>query len=171
MTRIDRRSFMVQSAAATAAAAVVGSGIAAESGQKRTAVDRVVLGKTGVRPSRLGMGTGSQGGRIQRELGQAAFDRLVRYAYDQGIRYFDTADNYKTHEMLRSALKGLPRDELFIQTKMRIQDADNVAKTLDRFRKELGTDYFDSVLIHCTRRNDWPKRLERMRDGLSKAKE
>jgi len=172
MSDITRREFITRSAAA--AALLAGSGTIpanAETATPGTAVDRVRLGKIAARPTRLGMGTGSHGGRDQRELGQATFDRLVRHAFDQGIRYFDTADNYKTHAMLRSALKGLPRDQLFIQTKIRVGDADQVPATLDRFRHELGMDYFDSVLIHCARRHDWPRELERMRDDLSKAKD
>lgn len=172
MSDISRREFMTQTAATTALLAGVAASANATSPQtKRTAVDRVKLGKTGMQPTRLGMGTGSHGGRDQRELGQAAFDRLVRYAFDQGIRYFDTADNYKTHSMLRSALKGLPRDELYIQSKIPIGQADKVIPTLQRFRRELGTDYIDSVLIHCARRHDWPSELERMRDDLAKAKD
>lgn len=172
MSDISRREFMTQTAATTALlAGAVASANATSPQTKRTAVDRVKLGKTGMQPTRLGMGTGSHGGRDQRELGQATFDRLVRYAFDQGIRYFDTADNYKTHPMLRSALKGLPREELYIQSKIPIGEADKVIPTLQRFRRELSMDYIDSVLIHCARRHDWPSELERMRDDLAKAKD
>ena len=139
--------------------------------RKRTAVDLVTLGKTGIKTSRLGLGTGSQGGQVQRDLGPAGFDRLVRHAYDQGIRYFDTADAYKIHGMLKSALQRLPREELYLQTKIGIPDAKNVRACLDRFRSELGTDYFDSVLIHCTMTADWPDQLKQMRDDLAAAKD
>ncbi len=172
MSDITRREFMVQGASVTAAVATAGIVRGAtEDRSQRTAVDRVVLGKTGLKPTRLGLGTGSHGGRDQRELGQAEFNRLVHYAYDRGIRYFDTADNYKTHAMLKSALKGLPREELFIQTKIRTDAIDKVPATLDRFRRELGMDYFDSVLIHCVRTHDWPESLAHLRDELSKAKQ
>lgn len=164
--RISRRQFI----GTTATAMVVGAAAPAEAG-KRTAVDRVTLGNSGLTATRLGMGTGSQGGRIQRELGQAGFERLVRYAYDRGIRYFDTADAYRTQPLLKPALKGLPREDLFIQTKIRGDKAKKVFASLDRLRSETGTDYFDSVLIHCVTTADWPEQLKRMRDDLSKAKD
>jgi predicted aldo/keto reductase-like oxidoreductase len=75
------------------------------------------------------------------------------------------------HPFVKSALKGLPREELFLQTKIRGKNAKKVRETLDRFRKELGTDYFDSVLIHCARKADWPEHFKRMRDDLSDAKQ
>ena len=104
--------------------------------RKRTAVDQVTLGKTGLKLSRLGIGTGSKGGSIQRALGTDGFNRLIRYAYDQGITYIDTAQNYKTHTMVRDAIKGLPREKLFIQTKMP-GIPKNPMEVLDRYRKEL----------------------------------
>ncbi len=73
---------------------------------KRTAADQVVLGKSGVRVSRLGFGTGSNGGSVQRKLGQGGFTRLLRYAFDHGITYIDTADMYETHGLVREAIKN-----------------------------------------------------------------
>lgn len=165
MGRITRRTFLGRTAAA-AFSAGAGAGP-----KRRTAVDLVRLGRTGIRTSRLGLGTGSDGGRIQRELGQAGFSRLVRHAYDRGIRYFDAADAYKTHGMLKEALRGLPRDSLYIQTKIRIESRAKVRETLDRFRRELGTDYLDTVLIHCVKTSDWPGTLRDLRDALSEAKQ
>jgi predicted aldo/keto reductase-like oxidoreductase len=170
MTRITRREFIGQTAAA--AAVVTSSGIVAAAPSQRSAIDRMTLGSTGIQSSRLGMGTGSRGGRIQRDLGQAGFEHLVRYAYDRGVRYFDTADSYQTHPLLKAALKGLPRDQLFLQTKIRPEKhAKKVRSCLDRFRSEMGVDYFDSVLIHCVKTADWAERLARMRDDLSTAKD
>ena len=168
MKHLTRREFL---AAGAAAAAWAGVGTAWTQEAKRTAVDLVPLGKTGIKMSRLGLGTGSQGGQVQRDLGQAGVERLVRYAYDQGIRYFDTADAYKIHGMLKPALQRLPREELFIQTKIGIPDAKNVRACLDRFRSEMGIEYLDSVLIHCTMTADWPDQLKQMREDLSAAKD
>ena len=168
MSRITRREFMAVGAASVA---LTGSHLAFAQPAKRSAVDLVPLGRTGIKASRLGFGTGSQGGRVQRDLGPAGFDRLLRYAYDRGIRYFDAADTYQTHGLLKSALQRLPREELFLQTKIGIKDAANVRPCLDRFRTEVGTDYFDSVLIHCTMTADWPEQLKRMRDEMADAKE
>ena len=135
-----------------------------------TAADQVDLGRTGLKLSRLGMGTGSRGGSIQRALGQEEFTRLVRYAYDRGITYIDTALNYKTHEMIREAIKGLPREKLFIQSKMpRIPE--KPLEVLDSYRKELGVDYIDSLLCHCAVTSDWDDERRRVLDALEEAKD
>ena len=136
---------------------------------KPTAVDQVTLGKTGLRLSRLGVGTGTRGGMIQRELGQDEFTRLIRYAYDQGITYIDTAENYKTHTMVREAIKGLPREKLFIQSKMP-GVPEKPLEVLDRYRKELGVDYIDSLLVHAARRADWYEERKRLLDAFEEAK-
>ena len=72
-----------------------------------TAVDQVTLGKTGLKLSRLGIGTGSGGGRIIRNLGQEEANRLFRYAYDQGITYIDTSETYRTHTIIAEAIKDI----------------------------------------------------------------
>jgi predicted aldo/keto reductase-like oxidoreductase len=75
------------------------------------------------------------------------------------------------HDMVGKAIKGLPRDKLTVQTKLQWRRDKDVAEELDRFRKELGTDYLDIVLLHNTDAKGWPEKLERIRDGLSAAKE
>lgn len=139
----------------------------------RTATDLVPLGHEGPLICRLGMGTGTDGGAVQRALGSDGFSRLVRYAYDRGITFIDTADMYETHTLVRDAVKGLPREKLWIQTKMR-WDApsppERPLEVLHRFLDELGMDYVDSLLIHCTLTADWPERLKPMRDAFSEAK-
>jgi len=113
---------------------------------------------------------GSKGGSIQRNLGQENFTRLMRYAYDQGITYIDTADGYKTHTMVRAAIKELPREKLFIQSKMQGVPEKPLAE-LDRFRKELGVDYIDSLLVHCTVKPTWNEDRKRLLDAFAAAKE
>ena len=135
-----------------------------------TAVDQVTLGKTGMKLSRLGIGTGSIGGSVQRALGTEGFNSLIRYAYDQGITYIDTAESYRTHTMVRDAIKGLPREKLFIQSKMPGRP-EKPLEVIDRFRKELGVDYIDSLLIHCTVKNDWDEGRKRLLDAFEEAKE
>lgn len=135
-----------------------------------TAVDQVKLGDTGIMLSRLGMGVGSIGGSVQRALGQDGFTRLIRYGYDQGITYIDTAEAYGTHEMVREAIKGLPREKLFIQTKMP-GNAKNPLETIDRYRKELGVDYIDSLLTHCTVTKNWDEERKRYIDAFEEAKQ
>jgi hypothetical protein len=61
---------------------------------------------------------------VQRELGQGDFTRLVRHAYDSGIRFFETADAYSGMQvMLSTALKGIPRDSYKLMTKFRLPRA------------------------------------------------
>ena len=170
MANLSRRQF-IGTAIAGAASAIAAPGIldAAPTG-KRSATDWVPLGKTGLKIPRLGMGTGSIGGRVQRDLGQKGLDRLVRYAYDQGVRYFDTAQNYRIHGMLGKALKGLPRENIFIQSKVPWNKRRDAGKAVDEYRKELDTDYIDSVLLHCVTTPGWVSDLARMQDELSDKK-
>ena len=108
-------------------------------------------------------------GSVQRDLGTEGFNRLIRYAYDQGITYIDTAENYQTHTMIREAIKGIPREKLFIQSKMpRVPE--KPLEVLDRYRKELGVDYIDSLLVHAVRRDDWDDERKRLLDTLEEAK-
>ena len=139
-------------------------------GRKPTAVDQVALGKTGLKLSRLGIGTGSKGGSIQRALGSEGFNRLIRYAYDQGITYIDTAENYRTHTWVGEAIKGLPREKLFIQSKMP-SVPEKPLEVLDRYRKELGVDYMDSLLVHCATRGNWDESHKRLLDAFEEAKD
>ena len=135
-----------------------------------TAADQVTLGNTGLKLSRLGFGTGSTGGGIHRDLGNKEFTRLLRYAYDQGITYIDTAQDYETHTMVREAIKGLPRERLFIQSKMP-GVPDKPLEVLDRYRKELGVEYIDSLLVHVTVEGDWDESRKRVLDALAEAKD
>lgn len=168
---ITRRQF-IQAAAALAGGALLPSCASAGRAVKRrpTATDQVKLGKTGLKLSRLGIGTGSIGGSIQRALGQEKFNALIKHAYDRGITYIDTADGYKTHTMVREAIKSLPRTKLFIQTKMQ-GVPEKPLEVIDRFRKELGVEYIDSILVHCAVRSDWQDRRKRLLDALEEAKD
>lgn len=144
----------------------------ADAATRRSATDWVTLGNSGVKVTRLAFGTGSWGGKVQRELGQERFTRLVRHAYDRGIRFFETADAYsEMHEMLAIALRGLPRDSYRLMTKMRPRGDEDPKATIDRFRKELESEYFDILLLHCVRVPDWATQYERLRDALSEAKD
>jgi aryl-alcohol dehydrogenase-like predicted oxidoreductase len=162
---MTRREFLKSTVAAGLAATPVWAA-------KKSATDWVRLGKSGVQVTRLAFGTGTFGGRVQRELGQAEFTRLVRHAYDRGIRFFETADAYREMPgMLGTALKGIPRDSYKLMTKFRWRQADNPQATIDRLRKELNTDHVDILLLHCVRTPGWPEELKRLRDAFSEAKQ
>ncbi|HLZ92628.1 MAG TPA: aldo/keto reductase, partial [Candidatus Acidoferrum sp.] len=93
---------------------------------RQTATDWVTLGKSGVKVTRLAFGTGSFSGQVQRDLGQDGFTHLVRYAYDRGIRFFETAESYtEMHRMLGVALKGIPRDSYRLMSKVTTRDGVN----------------------------------------------
>jgi predicted aldo/keto reductase-like oxidoreductase len=167
----SRRDFLKSGLAATVA--VSAGGVVPAAAAKRKATDWVTLGKSGVQVTRLALGTGSYGGSVQRKLGQEEFTRVVRHAYDRGIRFFETADAYTgMPQMLAEALRGIPRDSYRLMTKYRLRDAE-VADPLgvvDRFRKDLNSDYFDILLMHCVRSPRWPEELKRLQDALSEAK-
>ena len=168
MANFSRRDFLRTTAGAAGALALGGPALAAA---KRAATDWVPLGQSGVKVTRLAFGTGSFGGKVQRELGQEAFNKLVRYAYDSGIRFFETADNYREMPtMLGIALKGLPRDSYRVMTKYRLRDTDNPQATIDRLRTELQTEQLDVLLLHCVRTADWSENFKKLRDELDEAK-
>ena len=135
-----------------------------------SATEWVTLGKSGVKVTRLAFGTGSNGGRVQRELGQEQFTRLVRHAYDRGIRFFETAESYREmHGMLGVALKGLPRDSYRLMTKVTTRDGVDPQAKIDELRKLAGTDYFDIALLHYQHTATWPKDTVRWQDGIEEA--
>lgn len=169
MAKFTRRDFLRGSAAAVGLASGLGGARIARAA-KRSATDWVALGKSGVQVTRLAMGSGGNGGRMQREMGQAAFTRVVRHAYDRGIRFFESADAYGTHPLLAEALRGISRDSYRLMTKMPWQNAKDVPGTIDRFRRELNSEYFDILLLHCVTEAGWPNTLEPLRDAFSEAK-
>lgn len=167
--RITRREFLKGTAVLAGAALLSSCSTGPLAKRTPTAVDQVTLGKTGLKLSRLGVGTGSNSGNVQRALGADGFNRLIHYAYDQGITYIDTAESYRTHTMVRDAIKGLPREKLFIQSKMS-GVPEKPLEVLDRYRKELGVDYIDSLLTHCGVTANWDDERRRVLDALEEAK-
>lgn len=176
MSSPSRRDFIGQSAVALGTAAVVSNTSLGATRRLRSAADEVTLGKVGVKSSLLGIGTGSVGVRRssnQVKLGQKKFTELIGHAFDCGITYIDTADQYGSHIFVREAIKSLkiPREKLFIQTKTRATHPEVAKVDLKRFREELGTDYIDSLLMHCMTHKNWPKDMREVMDVLSEAKE
>ncbi len=171
MSIVTRRDFLKGTVAAGITMAKGVLPVAAQPSRK-LATDWVTLGNSGIEVTRLAFGTGTFGGRVQRELGQEKFTALVRHAYDRGVRFFESADAYDgMHEMLAAALKGFPRDSYKLMTKMRLRQSDDPRSTVDRFRKELNSDYFDILLMHCVRTAAWPEELKSLRDAFSDLKE
>ena len=146
------------------------TGAAAGPAAVRSATDQVTLGKTGIKLSRLGFGTGSDNGYIQTAEGKDAFVNLIHYAYDRGITYIDTAQAYHTFDWIADATKGLPREKLFIQSKVDGRPED-VLGVIDQHRKTFNTDYVDSLLVHCMTRGDWSDAWKHVMDAFSEAQE
>lgn len=165
---LSRRQFIERTG--VAASALLLSSCSMLPPRKRTAVDQVALGNTGIRTSRLGMGTGSNSGEIQRALGKDNFVNLVHYAYDQGITYFDCAQAYRTFDWIGDAIKGLPREKLFIQSKIPGKPED-ILKAIDKHRATFNTDYIDSLLIHCMTQGQWTDDFKRIMDGFQEAQD
>lgn len=143
--------------------------------------ETVPLGNTGLKVSRFCLGTGVHGGNRQSNhtrMGKERFEALVNGAYERGVRLFDLADLYGTHPYLIPALKTIPRDKYQIVTKIWFRpggipeterpDADVVVQ---RFLKEIGTDYLDLVLLHCVESPTWPQELRKQMDLLQQLKQ
>ena len=141
---------------------------------KFSATDIVSLGSTGIKTSRLAMGTGTVGSghhSNQTALGIKGLSDLLLNGYDQGLRFFDAADSYGSHPHVAEALKRVPRDKVTVLTKTWARDPATARADLDRFRRELGTDYLDICLMHCLTEPDWTTRYRGVMDVFSEAKE
>jgi 1-deoxyxylulose-5-phosphate synthase len=139
---------------------------------KAEATDAVVLGKTGIRTSRLAMGTGTfgfSGSSNQRRSGQLV--RLLRTGYDRGLIFFDSADSYGTHPEVAEAVSHLPREKVVVMTKCDSRDPKQAKDDIDRYRRELKTDYIDILLMHCILEGDWTERYKGVMDVFSEAKQ
>ncbi len=170
MVRSSRRDFLKTGVAATVLSGIGGGAGFAQT--KRSATDWVTLGKSNVKVTRLAFGTGTFSGRVQRELGQQEFTRLVRYAYDRGIRFFETAESYhEMPEMLAIALKGVPRDSYRLMMKYSTPASGDPAPKIDQYRKQLGTEYIDILLLHCLRPPTWSSDYASLQDGFSEAQQ
>ncbi|HEX6803144.1 MAG TPA: aldo/keto reductase [Terriglobales bacterium] len=120
--------------------------------------------------TRLAFGTGSFSGEVQRALGQDGFTRLVRYAYDHGIRFFETAESYgDMHRMLGIALKGIPRDSYQLMSKVTTRSGGNPQQKFDELRKLANTEYFDIMLLHWQHTATWPSDTRRWQDAIQEA--
>jgi aryl-alcohol dehydrogenase-like predicted oxidoreductase len=167
MANYTRREFLKSG---LAAAALAGAGSLSLRAARETATDWVTLGKSGVKVTRLAFGTGTLGGQVQRELGQDQFTRLVRYAYDRGIRFFETAESYgDMHRMLGVALAGIPRDSYRLMSKVTTHEAVDPMQKIDELRKLANTEYFDVMLLHWQHTATWPTDSTRWQDGILEA--
>jgi aryl-alcohol dehydrogenase-like predicted oxidoreductase len=167
MAHYSRRDFLKTGLAAGVLAT---TGTLSLKAEPQTATDWVTLGKTNVKVTRLAFGTGSFSGQVQRDLGQDQFTRLVRYAHERGVRFFETAESYGgMHEMLGIALQGVPRDSYRLMTKVTTHNGVDPQDKIDQLRRAAKTEYFDIVLLHWQHTPTWPTDSLRWQDGISEA--
>jgi len=169
MAHYSRRDFIRTGIAAGALA----SGNLPLHAAPQTATDQITLGHSGAKVTRLAFGTGTMSGQVQRDLGQEQFTRLVRYAHERGITFFETAESYGgMHEMLGIALKGVPRDSYQLMSKITTyhEGVDPQAK-IDELRKMANTEYFDIMLLHWQHTGTWPTDSQRFADGIAEAQQ
>jgi aryl-alcohol dehydrogenase-like predicted oxidoreductase len=180
---MKRREFLTKSITATASC-LLGAQLALAE-EKPTKMfnpyEIVSLGKTGIKTSRVGLGTGMRGGGGQSNhtrMGTEKFNALARGSFERGIRLYDSADMYGTHPFLAEALKQMPRKDYIIVTKIsgrgRRRGMEQTSQSLDdivkRFLKELNTDYIDVILMHAVSSAKWPEELTGQMEALEKLK-
>ena len=137
-------------------------------------METVDFGSTGLKVSRLSVGTGTHGwgGRSdQSALGVDGLAELLRRAYDRGVNLWDTADAYGTHPHVARALREVGRDGVVISTKTTSRQAKAVARDVERFLRELDTGVLDVVLLHYMTQADWPLQYAGAMEALTRAKE
>ena len=167
MSNFTRREFLKTGLAAGTLAV---TGTLPLIAQRQTATDFVTLGRSGVKVTRLAFGTGTFSGQGQRDLGQDGFTRLVRYAYDRGIRFFETAESYtEMHKMLGIALNGIPRESYQLMSKVTTRNGENPQQKFDELRKLANTEYFDIMLLHWQHVGTWPTDSRHWQDAILEA--
>lgn len=177
--KIQRREFLAKSAVGVGAA-LWGTPLFAESKPAPRYFDpyeQVQLGKSKLRVSRFCLGTGMKGYNRESNhtrMGREKFEALIREAHDRGTRLFDLADLYGTHPYVLPALKGIKRDQYQIVTKIWFREGGLPEKErpdanvcVERFLRELKTDYIDLVLLHCVTSAKWPEELRKQMDLLA----
>ena len=166
MSLFSRRQFLKASVAVGTVSSFSALPLHATS---RKATDAVTLGNSGMQVTRLAFGTGSNNGYVQAALGQQEFTRLVHYAYDRGIRFFETAEAYATPAMLGEALKSLPRDSYQLMNKVTTDPGADPMKRFDEMRRTSQSEYFDIMLLHWQHTPDWVAATGLWQDGILEA--
>ena len=179
MKKIDRRQFIRTGLAGIAGFSVINAGIIQGCTVVPEIIGQVELGNTGVTVSQIAMGTGTVGynnGSNQTRLGMEKFVGMLRHGYERGIRFFDMADGYGSHSYVGEGIKPYAREDVVLMTKIWTSPdgSDNlqsVEETLNRYRKEMGVDYIDIVLMHCMMNGNWAKDRTHYMEGLERAKQ
>jgi aryl-alcohol dehydrogenase-like predicted oxidoreductase len=179
---MKRREFLAMSIAGVGGVLLGSRLTMAEEGKPKLfdPYELVPLGKTKIKVSRVGFGTGMRGGNRQSNqtrLGKEKFEALLQTSYERGVRLFDMADLYGTHPYVAGALGKMRRTEYILSSKIwwrgggipekERPDSDVVVQ---RFLKELNTDYIDVILLHCVESAKWPEELSKQMEVLENLK-
>lgn len=180
--KMHRREFLQQTAAGIGGL-LLGSELLLAGGNKPSKFDpyeTVTLGKTKIKVSRVGFGTGMRGGNRQSNqtrLGKERFETLLRFSFDRGVRLYDLADLYGSHPYVIPALKGIPREKFAVVSKIWFRGGGIPEKerpaaevVVQRFLKELKSDYIDIVQLHCVTSEKWREELGGYMNDLEKLK-
>jgi len=178
---LNRREFITRSVGAGAGTIILGNTLLGTTSEKvslRDPLEIITLGKTGIKTTFLGMGTGFSGGNRSSNITRAGVaESLIRQAFEKGIRFFDCADTYGTHPYTAAALKAIPREKYTLISKMWIDNGGlpeperpDANLVVDRFRRELNTDYIDVIQIHCMTDGHWTDKQKKQMDILETLK-
>jgi aryl-alcohol dehydrogenase-like predicted oxidoreductase len=178
---LNRREFITRSVGVGAGTIILGNtllGSASDKVSLRDPLEIITLGKTGIKTTFLGMGTGFSGGNRSSNITRAGVaESLIRQAFEKGIRFFDCADTYGTHPYTAAALKAIPREKYTLISKMWIDNGGlpeperpDANLVVDRFRRELNTDYIDVIQIHCMTDGHWTDKQKKQMDILETLK-
>lgn len=177
MKPISRRHF-IQTGIIGAVALSAGLPHRVDAKTKIYRIDQVKLGKTGLTVPRLALGTGTHGGNQSSDftrMGMENWLKIARFAQERGVTFYDCADLYGSHQNVKEILKSVPREKATVLTKIWTRpekwNPDAPAKTIDRFRKETGSDYFDIMLMHCMTNAQWQEEKKPYIEALSEAKQ
>ena len=177
MKPISRRHF-IHAGLIGAAAITTGFSNTVYASAKISQIDRVKLGNTGFMVPRLAMGTGTHGGGQSSDMTRMGIDnwmKIARYAHERGVTFYDAADLYGSHQNVKAILKEVPREKATVLSKIWTRpenwNPDSPIKTIDRFRKETGSEYFDIMLLHCMTNPKWQEEKKPYIEALSEAKQ
>lgn len=177
MKPISRRHFL-QTGIIGAAAITAGFPGSVTAKTKIYQIDSVKLGKTGLMVPRLAMGTGTHGGNQSSDMTRMGVDnwlKIARYAQERGVTFYDCADLYGSHQNVKEMLKSVQREKATVLSKIWTRpekwNPDSPSKTIDRFRKETGSEYFDIMLLHCMTNPQWQEEKKSYIEALSEAKQ
>jgi aryl-alcohol dehydrogenase-like predicted oxidoreductase len=180
-TKLTRRQF-VSTVTVGAGTVLLGNTLLASSSPRPELLSDplkvIKLGNSGLKTTILGMGTGFSGYNRSSNITRAGVaESVIRNAYEKGVRFFDCADSYGTHPYTAAALKGFQRETYTLGTKIWVSqggipepERPGADIVVDRFRKELNTEYLDLVQIHCMTDGSWTDREKKQMDILETLK-